>query len=57
MVFDKDRSVFVDQNSNFQTFSQSLGEPIMDKSDFPLLIDGIHFINQFANNAAQQTDK
>ncbi len=57
MVFDKDRSVFVDQNSNFQTFSQSLGEPIMDKSDFPLLIDGIHFINQFANNATQQKGK
>lgn len=57
MVFDKDRSVFVDQNSNFQTFSQRLGEPIMDKKDFPLLIDGIHFINQFsAQNLPVQTN-
>lgn len=54
MVFDKDRSVFVDQNSNFQTFSQRLGQPIMDDKDFPLLIDGIHYINQFSVSKSKQ---
>ncbi|QOL24862.1 DUF3413 domain-containing protein [Thalassotalea sp. LPB0316] len=57
MVFDKDRSVFVDQNSNFQTFSQRLGEPIMDDKDFPLLIDGIHYITQFSTNNATSNEQ
>ena len=54
VIFNKDKSMFVDQNGNFQSYSIQLAAPITAKTDFPLMIDGVHFIKQFseqANNA------
>ncbi|XQW86891.1 DUF3413 domain-containing protein [Thalassotalea piscium] len=51
MVFNKDKSVFIDQNSNFQSYSRQLQSPITVKSDFPLLIDGVNFIKRFSQYA------
>jgi len=48
MVFNKDKSVFIDQNGNFQSFSRQLNSPIMENADFPLMIDGVHYIKQFS---------
>jgi membrane-anchored protein YejM (alkaline phosphatase superfamily) len=48
MVFNKDKSVFIDQNGNFQSYSRELESPIMISADFPLMIDGVHFIKKFA---------
>ncbi|GLX80349.1 hydrolase [Thalassotalea insulae] len=55
MVFNKDKSVFIDQNGNFQSYSRQLEAPITVSSDFPLMIDGVNFIKRFAkyNQAAQ----
>jgi len=50
MVFNKDKSVFIDQNGNFQSYSRQLEAPITVSSDFPLMIDGVHFIKQFSLN-------
>jgi membrane-anchored protein YejM (alkaline phosphatase superfamily) len=47
IVFDKDKSVFIDQHGNFQSYSTQLSAPITINSDFPLMIDGVHFIKQF----------
>ncbi|GAA5143841.1 DUF3413 domain-containing protein [Thalassotalea piscium] len=52
MVFNKDKSVFIDQNSNFQSYSRQLQSPITVKSDFPLLIDGVNFIKRFSQNTS-----
>lgn len=51
MVFNKDKSMFADQNGNFQSYSIQLAAPITAKADFPLMIDGVHFIKQFSNQA------
>ncbi len=51
MVYSKDKSVFIDQNGNFKSYSQQLEAPITVDSDFPLMIDGVHFIKQFANKS------
>ena len=48
MVFRKDKSVFIDHNGNFQSYSGLLNAPITESSDFPLMIDGVHFIKQFS---------
>jgi uncharacterized protein len=48
MVFNKDKSVFIDQNGNFQSYSRELESPIMVSADFPLMIDGVHYIKSFA---------
>lgn len=48
MVFNKDKSVFIDQNGNFQSYSRELESPITISADFPLMIDGVHFIKSFA---------
>ncbi|MGB2742780.1 MAG: DUF3413 domain-containing protein [Cognaticolwellia sp.] len=48
VVFNKDKSMFVDQNGNFQSYSIQLAAPITAKPDFPLMIDGVHFIKQFS---------
>jgi len=50
MVFNKDKSVFIDQNGNFQSYSRQLEAPITVSSDFPLMIDGVHFIKQFSKH-------
>ncbi|MEW6991584.1 DUF3413 domain-containing protein [Colwelliaceae bacterium 6441] len=52
MVFNKDKSVFIDQNGNFQSYSRELASPIMISADFPLMIDGVHFIKRFAKQRA-----
>lgn len=49
MVFNKDKSVFIDQNGSFQSYSRQLEAPIMVSSDFPLMIDGVHFIKRYSN--------
>jgi membrane-anchored protein YejM (alkaline phosphatase superfamily) len=53
MVFSKDKSVFIDQNGNFQSYSRQLAAPIMVNSDFPLMIDGVNFIKQFSQQSKQ----
>jgi len=47
IIFDKDKSVFVDQNGNFQSYSRQFSSPITVNADFPLMIDGVHFIKRF----------
>jgi len=49
MVFNKDKSLFIDQNGNFQSYSLQLQAPIIENPDFPLMIDGVRFIKQFTN--------
>jgi len=49
MVFSKDKSVLIDQNGNFQSYSSQLSAPITVNADFPLMIDGMHFIKRFGN--------
>ncbi len=56
IVFNKDKSVLIDQNGNFQSYSLQLEAPITVDSDFPLMIDGVHFIKQFGVKA-KLTDK
>ena len=48
IVSNKDKSVFIDQNGNFQSYSRQLRTPIAANADFPLMIDGVNFIKQFA---------
>lgn len=50
IVFDKDKSVFIDQHGNFQSYSRQFEAPITVSSDFPLMIDGVHFIKQFTEH-------
>ncbi|KGJ93886.1 DUF3413 domain-containing protein [Colwellia psychrerythraea] len=47
IIFDKDKSVFVDQNGNFQSYSRQFSAPITVNAEFPLMIDGVHFIKKF----------
>lgn len=51
MVFNKDKSVFIDQYGNFQSYSSQLAAPITVNKDFPLMIDGVHFIKRFSQQA------
>jgi len=48
VVFNKDKSVLIDQNGNFQSYSSQLAAPITINKDFPLMIDGVHFIKRFS---------
>ncbi|PCH97670.1 MAG: hypothetical protein COB83_01760 [Gammaproteobacteria bacterium] len=48
LVFNKDKSVLIDQNGNFQSYSSQLAAPITVNEDFPLMIDGVHFIKRFS---------
>jgi len=48
MVFNKDKSVLIDQNGNFESYSSQLAAPITVNEDFPLMIDGVHFIKRFS---------
>ena len=50
IVFNKDKSVLIDQNGNFQSYSSQLAAPITVNNDFPLMIDGVHFIKRFTLN-------
>ena len=53
IIFNKDKSVFVDQNGNFQSYSRQFESPITVSSDFPLMIDGVHFIKKFTQQEKQ----
>jgi len=48
MVFNKDQSVFIDQNGNFESHSIQLDTPITVSANFPLMIDAVHSIKQFS---------
>lgn len=48
VVFNKDKSISIDQNGNFQSYSRQLDAPITVNPDFPLMIDGVNFIKRFA---------
>lgn len=50
IVFNKDKSVFIDQDGNFQSYSRKLQMPITVKSDLPMMIDGVHFIKRFSKS-------
>lgn len=54
MIFNKDKSVFIDQNGNFESYSSQLSAPITVNKDFPLMIDGVHFIKQFSLQTEQK---
>ncbi|OUR61461.1 hypothetical protein A9Q74_09905 [Colwellia sp. 39_35_sub15_T18] len=54
IVFNKDKSVFIDQNGNFQSYSSQLAAPITVNKDFPLMIDGVHFIKRFSLQTEQE---
>jgi hypothetical protein len=56
IAFDKDKSVFVDQNGNFQSYSRKLSAPITVDADFPLMIDGVQFIKKYTQQAQPQTE-
>jgi len=53
IIFDKDKSVFVDQHGNFQSYSRQFSAPITVNAEFPLMIDGVHFIKKFAKQEQQ----
>jgi len=55
LVFTKDKSVLIDQNGNFQSYSSQLAAPITVNEDFPLMIDGVHFIKRFSLQTALET--
>ena len=56
MVFNKDKSVLIDQNGNFQSYSSQLAAPITVNKDFPLMIDGVHFIKRFSLQTEQKSE-
>ena len=53
-VFNKDKSVLIDQNGNFQSYSSQLAAPITVNKDFPLMIDGVHFIKRFTESPTSE---
>lgn len=55
MVFNKDKSVLIDGNGNFQSYSSQLDAPITVNKDFPLMIDGVHFIKRFSMQTEQKS--
>ncbi len=55
MVFNKDKSVLIDGNGNFHSYSSQLNAPITVNKDFPLMIDGVHFIKRFSMQTEQKS--
>lgn len=47
MIYDKDKSIFVNKEGNFEGYSRRLAAPIQSRSNYPLLIDGVHYLKQF----------
>lgn len=47
MVFNKDKSIFIDKEGKFESYSRQLKAPIEINSDFPMMIDGVKFIKRF----------
>jgi hypothetical protein len=54
MVFNKDKTIFIDQNGNFQSYSIQLQTPIIEKADFPLLIDGVKYIKRYGSETLNE---
>ncbi|TKB44901.1 DUF3413 domain-containing protein [Thalassotalea mangrovi] len=48
VIFQKDKTVFVDQKGNFESYSSQLDTVLSDADDIPRLIEGVKFINQFS---------
>ncbi|WP_394174456.1 DUF3413 domain-containing protein [Thalassotalea litorea] len=48
VIFQKDKTVFVDDKGNFESFSNQLDTVLSEADDFPRLIEGVKFINQFS---------
>ncbi|TLU66185.1 DUF3413 domain-containing protein [Thalassotalea litorea] len=48
VIFQKDKTVFVDDKGNFESFSNQLDTVLSESDDFPRLIEGVKFINQFS---------
>ena len=55
VVFNKDKSIFIDSNGDFESYSRQLKAPIAINSDFPMMIDGVKFIKRFSES--QKIDK
>lgn len=55
IVFKKDKSVFIDNNGEFQSYSRQLKMPISVNADFPLMIDGVNFIKRFNESTDKAT--
>ena len=48
VVFNKDKSIFIDNKGKFESYSRQLTAPISIQSDFPMMIDGVKFIKKFS---------
>ncbi len=48
VVFNKDKSIFIDNKGEFESYSRQLKAPISIQSDFPMMIDGVKFIKKFS---------
>lgn len=57
IVFKKDKSVFIDSNGDFQSYSRQLKKPISVNTDFPLMIDGVNFIKRFNTTGTNVEDQ
>jgi len=57
MVFNKDKSVFIDKNGKFESYSRQLKAPIEINADFPMMIDGVKFIKRFSETSNNTTSK
>ncbi|QDP01327.1 DUF3413 domain-containing protein [Thalassotalea sp. PS06] len=58
VIFQKDKTVFVDDKGNFESFSSQLDTPLSQSDDFPRLIEGVKFINQFSvHNRKPETEQ
>ncbi|MDG1732897.1 MAG: DUF3413 domain-containing protein [Thalassotalea sp.] len=55
MVFKKDKTVFIDQQGNFESYSIHLETLISESSNFPLLIDGVQYISKFSKDNTPKT--
>lgn len=54
MAFSKDKSVLINQTGHFESYSSQLEAPIEVSSDLPLMIDAVHYIKQFSQQAKNE---
>jgi membrane-anchored protein YejM (alkaline phosphatase superfamily) len=55
VVFNKDKSIFIDSQGEFESYSRQLKAPIAINSDFPMMIDGVKFIKRFSQSQQPAT--
>ncbi|WP_371372164.1 DUF3413 domain-containing protein [Thalassotalea aquiviva] len=48
MIFKKDKTIFIDRQGNFESYSTQLNTLISESYNFPMMIDGINSLNQFS---------